>query len=707
MVLKRKRDAAKVDDLPWQKVDVTQLDDFEGFFGLEEVDGVGVDIVDGVVKFKQQADAPPKKKIAKSETAGKKKGAKPEKPSKNIVKKNHEKKEVDSENESEIGPEIEIEAEESEPKEVKTESTEKAEKKKPNLKKKTKKAAVAKKNNFAALEDVEEDDSHRVKWEFEDHHGQVTLSDEINRALYKLKFFKPTDIQKQAIPVILSGQDLVGKAATGSGKTLAYGIPIIEKHLTTVHGPEKIKNHPTALIFAPTRELAHQITKHLQSITKYCTFGGSGIVPITGGLAVQKQERLLKAHPAVIVVTPGRFLDILKSGGEEMVNYFAKTEMLVLDEADRLIQDGHFQELENVLDLIGRGKKSKNQRQTLVFSATFQRDLLGKLTSKKRQGSQGKLATNDEALGVLKRKLQFKDKNPAFIDSNPAENVAKAVTESIMECGATEKDLYLYYFLLSYTGRSIVFVNSIETVKRLTPMLKELELSSFGLHSDMIQKQRLRSLERFAATDNGVLIATDVAARGLDIPSVQHVIHYHLPRSADMYVHRSGRTARAGAEGISLILCSPEESSGPLVKLKRVLNHSQALKTFDVEYNFLNRLKDRVRLAKKISDATVENTYKGKTEAWLREAADDLGVDLDEMEGLNDKKFKKKKQDKSITKEELKVLRAQLRQELQKPVGYAGKYLTHGKNLAQLLVSGKTHENFVGREKKTALQAIQ
>ncbi|ANB14659.1 Mak5p [Sugiyamaella lignohabitans] len=709
--LKKAKKTVALDNLAWKSVDVADggLDDFEGFYGLEEVDGVSVEVENGTLKFKaaESKEDTENEEKEKAPTNGSAKNKASEKvaPYVSPFAEEEEDDYEDSDSEENQGEEEEEEGESEidESKESKNKTAKGAENKKKSS------GLVSLKtpgNPFDLLEETESEVSAELDWSLPD----TTLSSSILTALSALKFYKPTDIQAQVIPEILTDSDVIGKAATGSGKTLAYGIPIIEKHIRLSESIKPAKKWPTALIFGPTRELVHQITKHLEQVWKYGNFTGSGVVAITGGLAIQKQRRLIDNNPAIIVATPGRFLEILTEATSEFRDQFKKCETLVLDEADRLIQEGHFQELEKILDLIGRGRRTR--RQTLVFSATFQRDLMKKLDSKRTSSNAGRQASNAGALKILNEKLEFKDKNPVFIDSNPAESVARSVVESIMECGAMEKDLYLYYFLLTYPARSIVFVNSIDTVKRLVPFLKELGLPSLGLHSDMIQKQRLRSLERFKANDKSILVATDVAARGLDIPLIDHVVHYHLPRTADMYIHRSGRTARAGNEGVSLLLCSPDEASGPLIKLKRALykdnaTNKTAMKTFEVEYDFLNRLKPRITLAKQISDTVNQSTHKGKTDAWLKKAVEDLGVDLsdDEIENITGDRRKKNKPEQP--KGDLRSLRAQLQSELQRPVGHAGKYLTRGTvNLAQMVTSGKSHQAFLGKEQTSALESL-
>lgn len=170
----------------------------------------------------------------------------------------------------------------------------------------------------------------------------------------------------------------------------------------------------------------------------------------------------------------------------------------------------------------------------------------------------------------LVARLNFKDPNPSYINLVTSENLtAKGIFESKIDCLEKDKDVYLYYILMRYSGKSLVFVNSIDCIRRLVPLLELLELPVWGIHAEMQQRQRLKNLERFSSSENGVLISSDVSARGLDIPLVSHVIHYQIPRSADLYVHRSGRTARGRDEGVVVSLVGPKE-----IKLYRRLCHA-------------------------------------------------------------------------------------------------------------------------------------
>ena len=571
-------------------------------------------------------------------------------------------------------------------------------------------------------------------------------------SLARMKFSQPTAIQVSTIPEILGGHDVVGKAPTGSGKTLAFGIPIYEHYLKTTHskvafaeakGKER-RQHPLALILSPTRELAHQLSAHLAQLCSAPSSMLLSIATLTGGLSVHKQQRQI-AHADVIVGTPGRLWEVI-SGSQSLMDSLRSIKFLVVDEADRLLSEGHFKEVEEILNVLDRTVETndndkgdlettnwKQQRQTLVFSATFQKDLQQKLAGKAKSIG-GDLMGKRESLDYLLKKLNFREEKPKFIDVNPVTPMASGLKEGIVECTGTEKvgtifrllpiflksdtqDLYLYSTLLLHPNmRTLIFTNSITSVRRLTPFLQNLNLPAYALHSQMPQKARLRSIERFssALSPSSILVATDVAARGLDIPSVQLVLHYHLPRAADMYVHRSGRTARAEKSGLSILLCSPEEVQGVRRLIAKVHARSASehdgkffMRTIDIDTRVVSRLKPRVALSKKISDASLAKEKKGHEDNWLKTAANDLGVDYDSEEfavgeasnkGRGQGKKKKEKDARSLTKGELGALKGELKGLLghRVNVGVSERYLTAGRVDVDELLNGEKSE-FLGR----------
>ncbi|TID29004.1 hypothetical protein CANINC_002152 [Pichia inconspicua] len=562
---------------------------------------------------------------------------------------------------------------------------------------------------------------------------ELNLSAPTLTALNELGFTKPTEIQKGSIPISLQGKDVIGKAITGSGKTLAYGIPILEKSLIELESskrlPTKYQKHPTALIFTPTRELATQVTDHLRSLFKYSPFSDKTVMSLTGGLSIQKQERLLSYGPKVLVATPGRCLEILEKS-KDLAEQLAAIDILVLDEADRMLQDGQFDEMKKILEILQNYRPKElpyfgRKWQSLVFSATFSRDLFGKLSSNKANPKKRKNNDDDteikEVLEILGKKLKFKGQ-PQYIDANPTEMVANKIVEAMIPCSPMERDLMLYYFLSIFPGTTLVFTNSIDSVKRLAPTLMNLGIPTVSIHSSMVQKQRLRAIERFKRNCEttkkdkiaSVLIASDVAARGLDIDGIQHVVHYHLPRTADTYVHRSGRTARAGNEGVSVALCSPQEASGPLRKLRSVLTNNskvEDLRAIEVDSDMLDQLKYRLDLAAKIAQAEVASQSVQKEQSWLDKAAEELGVDdIDEFEDDFLKRDRKRKEGKTLDKHNIKILKAQLREELKKQIRKSGRrsYIAGGiNNIAQLLLKNESKGNVVSYLQKDALEELK
>lgn len=301
--------------------------------------------------------------------------------------------------------------------------------------------------SFAALEEAEDDDGVDVSaWD------SLNLSSEIYTALSKMKFSSPSAIQKAAIPAILDGHDVVGKASTGSGKTLAFGIPIIEHYLDMRGKQEEDKQEknktPIALLLSPTRELAHQLAKHIGELIANSPDTNARIALLTGGLSIQKQQRQL-ATADIVIGTPGRVWEIL-STGTGLIRKMQKIRFLVVDEADRLLSQGNFKEVEDILGALDKEQagdieemdeekeEEPNQRQTLVFSATFHKDLQQKLAGKSRWTGNDML-DNKESMEYLLKKLNFREEKPRFIDVNPESQMASGLKEGIVECPAMEK----------------------------------------------------------------------------------------------------------------------------------------------------------------------------------------------------------------------------------------------------------------------------
>lgn len=295
------------------------------------------------------------------------------------------------------------------------------------------------KNVFEALEEDAAKEVDVSSWE------ELDLSSNTLSALSKMGFSKPTPIQSEAIPEVLAGHDVVGKASTGSGKTLAFGIPIVEKWLEAygeLDEDELKKNTrpPTALILSPTRELAHQLTEHITALCKGMPTS-PWVAAVTGGLSVQKQQRQL-AKADIIIGTPGRLWEVISSSNELSAS-LKQVRFLVIDEADRLLTDGHFKEAEEILNALDRTHGDEDDeeedtlppRQTLVFSATFHKGLQQKLAGKGKQS----FKDESQSMEYLLKKLNFREDKPKFVDVNPISQMAANLKEGMVECGGEEK----------------------------------------------------------------------------------------------------------------------------------------------------------------------------------------------------------------------------------------------------------------------------
>lgn len=694
------------DVLPWSQVQMPEkFDGSEGFLELEEVDGVEVLREGNFLKFITSTAI---KKVSDDEFSG--------------FSDDNKNENLDLGNQAPKSRDI--------PKEHGNKrNVSKVESK--NLKDKKRNLNIEddslKIQSFRPLLEVSQKEVDVKAW------AELNLTSNMLTALSKLGFSKPTPIQSTAIPEILDGHDVIGKASTGSGKTLAFSIPIVESWIESNRDLDdqlRVKQKSaTAIVLSPTRELAHQITKHLNALCNELS-SAPHIVSVTGGLSIQKQQRLL-SKADIIIATPGRLLDTLNSC-QQTLEATRLIKFLVIDEADRLLSDGHFKEMEEILNLLdpsGRPDESENiitSRQTLVFSATFQKTLQQKLIGRNKRISED---INDYMQHLMK-KLKFREENPKFIDVNPVSQIANNLKEGIVECKGTEKDLYLYAILLHYPNkRTLIFTNSIHSVRRLTPLLQNLGLDAQALHSQMAQKARMRAIERFSSSKptNPILIATDVAARGLDIKDVQLVVHYHLPRAADIYVHRSGRTARQNSSGTSILICAPEEVTGMRRLIVKV--HAESLisenkskskyymKSLDIDRTIVSRLKSRVTIAKKIADSTLAKQKSGHDEEWLKNAAEELGVvyDSDEFEavsgggkGRGNGRRLREKEVRSLSNSELQALKDELKHLLthRVNVGISEKYLagTGNVNVNELLSGAKG--NFLGTADEIIIDSL-
>ncbi|XP_056202333.1 ATP-dependent RNA helicase DDX24 isoform X2 [Falco biarmicus] len=547
------------------------------------------------------------------------------------------------------------------------------------------------------------------------------------RALSHLGFSAPTPIQALALPsAIRDNMDVLGAAETGSGKTLAFAIPMIHSVLqwqksnsstsrndsaskeshqhyeetrwesegeveklihqqVEVSGDEDDASFTTGcvkvlenfdfdsgdeahtvgshekrpllgLVLTPTRELAVQVKHHIDAVAK---FTGIKTAILVGGMAAQKQERLLNRKPEIVIATPGRLWELIKERHPHLSN-LRQLRCLVIDEADRMVEKGHFLELSQLLEILNDSQYNP-QRQTFVFSATL--TLVHQTPTRVLQKKNAKKMDKKTKLELLMEKVGIKGK-PKVIDLTRKEATVETLTETRIHCNTNEKDYYLYYFLLQYPGRTMVFANSIDCIKRLTSLLTILNCDPLPLHANMHQKQRLKNLERFAERESCVLLTTDVAARGLDIPNVQHVIHYQVPRTSELYVHRSGRTARAANEGLSLLLIGPDDLMN-FRKIYKTLQKSEELPFFPVETKCMTSVKERMNLARQIEKAEFFNSRAKQHNSWLQQAAEALEIDLDDDMFMG---RKTSEQEESQKQKMLKGMKKQLKHMLSQPL---------------------------------------
>ena len=405
--------------------------------------------------------------------------------------------------------------------------------------------------------------------------SDYNIADEIKQQLSDLGLNKPTDIQFKAIKHILDGEDVMAIAQTGTGKTAAFAIPTLDK-IYRIKNKYK-KSGIRCLVMVPTRELAKQIAKVYQDIgkkTNVKTFG------LFGGVEQEQQIRTLDNGIDILVTTPGRMFDLISQKAIVLDN----VEFLVLDEADLMLDMGFAKDIQDVMRFI------PTKRQTLFFSATISKKI------------------KSLAYDVVKNaiRIQISPKNP----------VAKTITHTILDVEMDDKRFFLENIIKENEEKKmVVFARTKVRVERIVAAMERVAISSEALHGGIDQKERFAILERFRTGENKILITTDVACRGIDIPSVDCVINYDLPDNPENYVHRCGRTGRGKNRGQALSFCSESEKE-LLLAIEEYTGDT--IDRYDLSqgeyYEILNDSDDGSYNWKKLIEE--ENKFKGTDTEW-------------------------------------------------------------------------------------------
>jgi len=354
------------------------------------------------------------------------------------------------------------------------------------------------------------------------------------RAVAEQGYTQPTPIQAQAIPVVLAGRDLLGAAQTGTGKTAGFTLPLLQKLVEKANASHSPARHPVrALIITPTRELAAQVEESVRTYGKYTSLKSALVY---GGVGMQPQVDALRRGVDILVATPGRLLDHVQQKTADL----RQVQILVLDEADRMLDMGFIHDIRRILALLPA------QRQNLLFSATFPEE-------------------------IRKLAASFM-RNPATVEVARRNTPAELVAQVAYPVQADQKRSLLAHLVKSNDWRQVlVFVRTKHGANRLAQQLLREGIEADAIHGNKAQSARTRTLAQFKAGSLRVLVATDIAARGLDIEALPHVVNYDMPHVAEDYVHRIGRTGRAGVEGEAVSLVSPEERP-LLAAIERLMN---------------------------------------------------------------------------------------------------------------------------------------
>jgi len=375
--------------------------------------------------------------------------------------------------------------------------------------------------------------------------AELGLAPELLRAVSEAGYTSPTPIQQQAIPVVLAGRDVMGGAQTGTGKTAGFALPILQKLLPQANASPSPARHPVrALILAPTRELAIQVEESVKTYGKYT---GLRSTCVFGGVDIKQQLPIVRAGVEILVATPGRLLDHI----EQKSVHLGQVEIFVLDEADRMLDMGFIPDIKRIMALMPVTAK----RQNLLFSATFS--------------------------GEIKKLADSLLNQPQLIEVARRNTAAETVAQSAYKCPQDSKRALLEHIVRSRGLKQVLcFVRTKHGASRLARQLEKDGLITSAIHGDKTQAARLEALAAFKDAKLEVLVATDVAARGLDIDDLPLVVNYELPHVPEDYIHRIGRTGRAGATGEAISLVDPAEMKY-LTEIEKLLKRTIPLASID------------------------------------------------------------------------------------------------------------------------------
>ena len=359
-------------------------------------------------------------------------------------------------------------------------------------------------------------------FDFDSEFAKLELPDTVNRGIARLGFDACTPVQREVLPHALDGHDIIAQAQTGTGKTAAFLLTLITYHLENPEDSPRGDGTPFALIIAPTRELVMQIASDAEDLA---WFTDLSIVTLVGGIDYDRQRRQCQGPVDLIAATPGRLLDFCRQGVVDL----SKVEHLVLDEADRMLSMGFIPDVKAII----RRTPYKDKRQTQLFSATFNYD--------------------------IRQLAESWTSNPHKVVIEP-ESVAVDTVEQLVYLTSEDHKFDVLYNILKDLERAIVFVNRRDETRHLESLLSRVGVKTGLLSGEVQQRKRIKTLDAFKSGEIKVLVATDVAGRGIHVDNVSHVINYNLPEDPEDYVHRIGRTGRAGADGTSISLACEYES---------------------------------------------------------------------------------------------------------------------------------------------------